>query len=182
MAIKLTGYRRGGRFNRGYVAPSGAEISYREYRKRLETAGKVTRLDALALAEQRRRQRTFNDIISQMAKVRSRTLVQQIETAQARGQTKKAETLQTELRHVKSSAIKSDIRKNALRDLYTFGRFKGKDRTPESEERTKLALIALGRREGIPDWVDVGDSDAFKAGRIKRGSYVNWQGQRTRRK
>jgi hypothetical protein len=161
---RLQGFRRERGSGRGYIGPNGERISYRQYRNLLEREGAVQRLDPVELANARRRQRAFNDIINQMAKVRSRALEHAIENAEELGDDEAAEELRSELRHVKIEAIKSPSRKEALTDLKTFAHRKD----AEGMERTKLALIALGRREGIPDWVPVGGSDRFRSGKLRR--------------
>lgn len=167
---KLQGYRRGGSHGpRGYVTPEGEHITYRQYRARVEAAGLVERLDLPALAKRRKQQAQFNEIIKTMSNVRAKALDVQIAIAEERGDEGEAHQLKIERRHVKQTAIRSDLRKQALADLQKFGhqRRDGRFTSEEAAERTKLALIALGRREGIPDWVPVGASDRFRSGKIR---------------
>lgn len=160
----LPGYRREPGTARGYISPTGERISYRQYRADVTAADLVTHLDAVDLANARRKQTAFNDIINQMAKVRRRSLDNVIENATAAGDPELAAELAEERRTLKSQLIKSDARKEALRDLKKFGH----GDSAEARERTKLALIALGRREGVPDWVPVGGSDRFRSGKLRR--------------
>lgn len=164
-AARLPGYRRLAGPSRRYEGPGGERISYREYRHRLEAADAVHRLNAADLANRRKQQRAFNDIINQMAKVRARALDNAIENAQAAGSPPAMiKELQRQRRTVKSAAIKAPSRKEALKTLKEFHHRKD----AYSQQRLKEALIALGRRDGVPDWVDVGESDAFRRGTIRR--------------
>lgn len=173
MAAKLAGYRREAGAARGYVGPGGERISYRRYRKLLEQSGAVERVSPAYLAVQRKRQREFNDIINQMAKVKRETLNRQIEYAEAHGQKRKAETLRKEIRTVKREAIKSPERKSAQHDIGpTTRRIRAaRERGQidfEAEQRAKQILETLGRRDGIPSWVPVGMSDDFRRGQFRR--------------
>lgn len=190
---RLPGYVRRPGSRREYVTPEGEVISYRQYRKSLEAAGAVRHLEAADLANVRRRQEAFNRIIDQMARVRREAIEAQIEAAEEIGEEEEADELREELRYVRRTAIRSPSRKQALSDLRRYahqwrdpasGRVYSSheaarragvrnpvaERSSESEERTREALKVLGRREGIPDWVPVGASDRFRAGRIRRTS------------
>lgn len=167
--IRLVGYRRLPGAARRYVAPSGQQLSYRQYRATLEREGAVRRLEAADLANRRRQQRQFNDIVNQMAKVSRAALdsaieetERQIEIAEEIGFDEQAEALQDDLadllsqrRTVKSRAIKSQSRKEALADLKRFHHPK----SPADELRLRQALKTLGRREGVPDFFPVGSYD-----------------------
>lgn len=170
VVTKLPGYRRLAGAERRYATPEGGTISYRQYRNILERENLVQRLEAADLANRRRQQRQFNEIIKTMSNVRAKALDVQIAIAEERGDVGEAHQLRIERRHVKSTAIKSDLRKQALADLQRYGHEKrgGRFVSAEAEQRTKLALIALGRREGIPDWVPVGASDQFRGGKLRR--------------
>ena len=165
MATRLPGYyRREPGAARRYVGPAGERLSYRQYRARVEAAGRVERLSPVDLANARRRQRAFNDIINQIAKVRGQALDNAIDNAVAAGAPPETvRALRTERRTLKSAAIKSPTRKQALKDLEKFHHKKD----AASQLRTKEALIALGRRAGVPEWVPVGASDKFKTGRLR---------------
>lgn len=186
MASRLGGYRRLAGSSRRYLAPSGETISYREYRARIEAANLRRPLDVIALANRRRSQRRFNDIIDQMSKVRRRALEIEIENyeraiadAEEIGDDDQAEYLLGELedvrrqhRTVRSQAIKSPSRKEALRTLKENAHPHGpggrpREMTQADELKVREALIALGRREGIPDWVPVGFSDRRRSGRLR---------------
>lgn len=178
---RLPGYRRKAGLSRRYVTPEGAEISYREYRARLESQGAVKRLNAAQLANARRRQREFNSIVRQMAKVRAQALDNAIENTEAALERARAAGvepgLQDELqerlamhrrlrRTVKREAIRSPARKEAIATLesvasrrYTDKRGVRHYKTKADELAAREALIALGRREGVPDYVPVGYSD-----------------------
>lgn len=175
MAAKLPEFRRVPGPARRYETLGGATVSYREYRKRLEAAGKVERLGPVELANRRRSQRAFNDIVSQMVKVRREALSNAIENAEEMGDDDTADELRDELRTIKSRVIKAPERKEALKTLartskrgkreIVGGRLRYKN--PADELAAREALIALGRREGVPDWVPVGFSDRARSGRIR---------------
>jgi|SRR5579863_3259551 len=169
MASRLGGYRRLPGLARRYRSPSGEVISYRQYRTLLERSNLVHRLSAAELANARRRQRSFNDIVSQMAKVRGRALDNALENTRAQmdaaiaaGENDVAADLATQLmqledqrRTVKRAAIKSPSRKEALAELKRYHHPK----TPADEMKLREALTILGRREGIPEWFPVGSYD-----------------------
>ena len=109
---KLPGFRRGGLFNRGYLTPSGASISYRQYRNLLEQEALVRKLEPAAYAELRRKQIDYQSIVNQMAKVRGEAIDRAIENATAGGAPpKRIAELKRQRRAVKSAAIKSPTRK-----------------------------------------------------------------------
>lgn len=184
---KLTGFKRLPGSSRRYVTGEGKELSYREYRSALAQAGLVRHLEGEALGKARQRQQQFNDIIRQMADVRRRAILKEIEWQEELGEEEAVEDLKAELRGVKREAIRSPRRKEAMRDLRLSNEERetvgGRRRykTPEAEERARSALTALGRRENIPDWVPVGGSDAYRSGQLKRGGGGGFGG-RTRRK
>lgn len=177
MAARLAGYRRRPGLARRYITPEGAEISYREYRARLEATGEVRRLSAEELANAQRRQREFNNIIRQMAKVRKQALENALENTEAALQRTRDEAQRAELeqriemyqrlgRRTKQEAIRSPVRKEAIRELESVASRRVTDkrgvrhyRTKADELKAREALIALGRREGVPEYVPVGYSD-----------------------
>lgn len=164
MATRLPGYRRLAGSARKYATPTGETITYRAYRKALEAAGAVQHLDPADLANVRRRQRDFKDIVDQMVKVRAKELDARIEYAEELGEEEELEDLREERRTLRRSVIQSGVRKNALADLKKHHHKKN----PESFEATVNALKALGRRGGIPDWVPPDLSDAFRRGKLRR--------------
>jgi hypothetical protein len=155
---------------RRYRGPNGELISYRQYRNLLERGGQVHRLDIVSLANQRRKQHAFNDIIDQLAKVRTRQIENLIEHAEEIGDDEVISELEQQLRYVRTEAIRSPARKEALQTLKKYGHRKhdGRYNNVQDELKVREALIALGRREGIPDWVPVGGSDRFRSGRLRR--------------
>lgn len=177
MATRLPGYRRKAGLARRYVTPEGAEISYRKYRQRVETTGAVKRLSAEELANAQRRQREFNNIIRQMAKVRKQALENALENTEAALARTRDEAQRAELeeriqmyqrlgRRTKQEAIRSPARKEAIHTLEDVAnrRFTDKRgvrhyRSKTDELKAREALIALGRREGVPEYVPVGYSD-----------------------
>lgn len=185
MATRIPGYRRKPGLSRRYLTPEGREISYRQYRTELERLGAVRRLEAVQLANVRRRQKEFNQIVRQMAKVRGQALDAAIENTEAALERVRlrqgydatspdvqelAERLamyRRSRRRVKQEAIRSPARKEAIRELESVAGRRVFDprtgvrryRTREDELRAREALIALGRRENVPEWVPVGYSD-----------------------
>lgn len=165
MAARLAGFQRRPGTAREYVTPEGEVISYRQYRRRLvETPGGVRPLGPVELANVRRKRQAFKNIIDQIAKVRTAAIDQRIEIAEELGDEEEAEDLRAERRTVRREAIKSPTRKAALKELKRYGHA----RDAEGQARAKEALTALGRREGIPDWVPVGASDRYRAGQLRR--------------
>jgi hypothetical protein len=144
----------------------------------VESEGAVRRLGPVELANVRRKQRAFRDIIDQMAAVRRSALDVQIERAEAVGDLEAAETYRVMRRTAKRMALTSAERKEAMRDLQLYhhprtqkGRRRAarKGLTPsEAREREKQALKVLGRREGIPDYVEPGETDLW---RRRRGRF-----------
>lgn len=195
---RLPGYRRGGHYNRGYITPEGAEITYRAYRNRLEAAGAVQRLNPVDLANLRRRQSAFNRIVEQMVDVRGRAIDRAIDLAEEIGEDEEADDLREQKRTLKRTVIKSPSRKEALHELSrlnhkqsslyerildaekrgdygTAARLRAERR--ESQQAEAGPLKVLGRREGIPDWVPVGGSADFKTGRLVRFPQANTTGR-----
>lgn len=177
MAAKLPGFRREAGSARGYISPEGDRLTYRQYRSELVKQGLVQPLQPTQLANARRKQRAFNDIINQMADVRRRALEHAAELAEELGDEEEAEDLREQMRTVKREAIRSPERKDALQTLKeaaTHERTSGKGgrprriKDPEQEARVRQALEVLGRREGIPEWVPVGGSDKFRAGKMRK--------------
>lgn len=177
MATRKPGFRRLPGPGRRYVSPAGEEISYRAYRDILERERLVQRLGAVELANARLRRREFQQIVNQMAKVQAEALDRAIAEGERAGLPRpELDLLKKQRRTVRQTAIRSPERKSAidvLRETNKQRTMSGGRRTyrsSEAEERTKRALIALGRREGIPDWVPVGYSDQFKRGSFRRSN------------
>lgn len=167
----LPGYRRERGLARGYITPEGERISYRAYRKRLEDASLVTHLSPEKLQVYRRKQRSYMDVIDQMQRVQSAAIARQIERAEEIGDEDAVEDYRKELRTLRRTIIKSGKRKSSLQTLKEHAHL----HTPEDRELTKQALIALGRRENIPDWVPPDFSDDWRAGKLNPanvGDYV----------
>lgn len=168
MATLLTGYRRKPGKSRRYLTPSGREISYREYRKRAADAGQTRKLDLATLANVRRKRRNFQDDIEQIYSVQRRQLENRLEIAEAQKQDALTAALKKQRRTLRREIIQSGTRKRALEILHESAHeMKNGHRNANYDpEATKLALKMLGRREDIPDWVEVGASDAFRRGRF----------------
>ena len=162
---RLAGYKRFPGAARQYVTPDGEVISYRAYRNRLSAAELIQALDPVRLANARHARRQFQNIVNTIFNQRKEELEARIEYAKEIGDDEEAEALQDELRTLKSDIIKSPERKNALKQLTANAHKKD----PASMQATKDALVALGRRGGIPDWVPPGLSDKFRHGTLRRG-------------
>lgn len=165
MATRLSGYARiPGDSARRYRTPGGGVISYRQYRALLAAEGQIRPLQGEALRTAQRKRQAFKDIIDQISKVRTRQLESQLVIASGQNDEAQVHELEQQLRYVRSTAIKSLSRKQALKDLEKYGRRKKVVQgitiwnNAEAEQKTREALIVLGRREGIPDWVPVGES------------------------
>ena len=146
------------------MTPDGEVISYRAYRNRLAAAQLIQPLDPVRLANARHARRQFQNIVKTIYNQRKEVIEAQIEFAEEMGDDEEADDLRKQLKTLKSEIIKSPERKNALQTL--------KDNVhkddPASLQATKDALAALGRRNGIPDWVPPGASDKFRVGTLRR--------------
>jgi predicted CopG family antitoxin len=167
---RLEGFRREAGTARGYVTPTGERVSYRQYRALLKTAGRVEPLDLATLANRRVKQAAYNDVVKRAVERKRDQIEKAIEFAEEMGEDETVEDLQDELRTLKSATMKSAEFKDALQ---TIKRRPPKNSTPaerfEFEQSKKDALVLLGRRNGIPDWVPVGMSDRKRSGSLRKG-------------
>jgi len=142
------GYQRIPGTARNYVNTStGAIITDRQYRKLGAKAPPVSpRRRAIQVRAQRNYNRLLNDYVKEQrahgaTSINSKGQVVPLTKADAR---KRAEMKQ----------IIADIKISA--------------QTPAGEARRRAALTAAGLRKGIPEWVPVGLSGRYKAGKLRR--------------
>jgi len=142
-AKTLPGYKREAGGARGYITPTGARISRRQYDKIAHAVAGVAKMSPQRYARQVRAQRQVNRNLEALARVKRAGAVPGEKVS-------------------KIDLRKSEEFKRASRDI------KARGRSAEAEGRRKGALKTLGLRQGIPDWVPVGLSDRYRAGKLRR--------------
>ena len=170
--------------SRRYGDENGRSISYRQYRGLYELSDAYKPLDLPSLAKQRHKQAAFNDLVKAKAdQIRAERLAQ-IDTRNM-GLIEAARAERDALASVKKSEIlKSPEFKADRARLVELGKKPVKRMTRSEKTELKDVLTRLGRRDGIPRGVEVGDSGKFLGGHMRRagnGRYVSIAASKTGR-
>lgn len=147
-APTLPGFKREAGSARGYIhTASGQRLSRRQYEALKEAHGARQPISPQRYAAQVRAQRGYNRVLNAyVRKRRSEGVTIDKGTARESAEFK---------------AIVRDVRRGAKKP-------KSGPRTQAQDMILRLALKRAGLRDGIPDWVPVGLSDARRKGKIRR--------------
>jgi hypothetical protein len=172
VAARLPEFSRERGSARRYInAVTGEALSYRQYRNLLSAADLVEPLDLATLANRRRKRTIYLDQVEQAIKAPRERILNAIERAEEVEDEEAIDEYKAALRTLKSNVMKSPDFKDARRQLVDKDIW---DKLNNTEKRR--VLKTLGRGSSIPDWVPVGESDGYRAGRIyqnKNGRVVH---------
>jgi hypothetical protein len=176
---------------RGYInTETGERLSRRQYDTLRELEGERKHLDSVRLASQRRAQKRYNDLIYSASKKEIERLNEHLEavedqiTQSGKAQDKQLRQLRKDIKkqigRVRGATRQNADVKAAVRDLKTakaddiIAQQTPKGQMSPKQIRLRNALVRLGKRDDIPDWVPPGLSDEYRRGKLRRDRIPQW--------
>lgn len=155
---------------RRYVdTQTGGTISYRSFRRIYEASEQYQPLDIATLAKRRRQQANYNRLVSQKhARLQAQALAKLDTSKMGLVEASKAE--RETLRGVGKAQLERDPQfRSDVQKIKRFSHLQKKgELTKEQMDEFKDVLERLGLRDNIPRGVDVGDSEFFRGGLMRR--------------